>query len=80
MLSVNDLNAAFIRALNRRRRPAGTLTEASARLGVTREHLSRVLHGHRQSASLTRRFRELEKAVVSNKPHTPKATHSNSTP
>jgi hypothetical protein len=37
-------------------------------LGVTREHLSRVLHGHRESASLTRRFRDLEKSLRKTNP------------
>jgi transcriptional regulator with XRE-family HTH domain len=37
-----------------------TLGEAAQKLGVTREHLSRVLHGHRESRSLTRRFAELQ--------------------
>lgn len=37
-----------------------TLTQAAAQLGVTREHLSRVLNGHRESRSLTRRFHALQ--------------------
>lgn len=41
----------------------GTLTEAAKRLAVTREHLSRVLHGHRQSRSLSRRYAELKQAA-----------------
>ncbi len=36
----------------------GVATSAE-RLGVTREHLSRVLHGHRVSRRLTKRFHEL---------------------
>ena len=40
-----------------------TITDAARVLGVTREHLSRVLHGHRQSRSLTRRYAELKKAA-----------------
>jgi hypothetical protein len=36
--------------------PRGAITAASAALGVTCEHLSRVLHGHRQSRSLSARF------------------------
>ena len=36
-----------------------SLTAAAQKLGVTREHLSRVLHGHRVSKSLCRRFAEL---------------------
>lgn len=43
------------------------LTEAAVLLNVTREHLSRVLHGHRESASLTRRFRALEKSMLKTK-------------
>jgi hypothetical protein len=41
-----------------------TLTYAAAQLGVTREHLSRVLNGHRQSRSLTRRFHALSAAAA----------------
>lgn len=33
--------------------------EAARRLGVTREHLNRVLNGHRESRSLIARYREL---------------------
>lgn len=36
------------------------LTLAARELGVTREHLSRVLHGRRISASLLRRYHELK--------------------
>ena len=36
------------------------ISRDAAVLGVTREHLSRVLHGHRISASLTRRYRNLQ--------------------
>ena len=32
---------------------------AAQRLGVTREHLNRVLRGHRQSRSLLRRYQAL---------------------
>ena len=35
------------------------MTAAARELGVTREHLSRVLHGHRVSASLLRRYAAL---------------------
>jgi hypothetical protein len=38
-----------------------TLTLAAQELEVTREHLSRVLHSHRVSRSLLRRYRELIK-------------------
>ena len=37
-----------------------TLTHAAAQLGVTREHLSRVLNGHRESRSLTSRYHALQ--------------------
>jgi hypothetical protein len=36
-----------------------TLSGAAVALGVTKGHLSRVLHGHRQSRSLMRRYTEL---------------------
>ena len=36
------------------------ISRDAAVLGVTREHLSRVIHGHRVSASLTRRYRNLQ--------------------
>ena len=36
--------------------PTLTLTAAAKALGVTREHLSRVLHGHRQSRRLLQRY------------------------
>lgn len=39
--------------------PRGFIALASRELGVTREHLSRVLHGHRQSQSLTARYTAL---------------------
>lgn len=51
-----------------RHRKASTgisLTHAAKELGVTREHLSRVLHGHRQSISLTKRFHDLTKSKKS---------------
>lgn len=38
------------------------ITEAARRLGVDRSHLWRVLAGRRESASLSRRYRELEGA------------------
>lgn len=37
-----------------------TITDAARAMGVSREHLSRVLHGHRQSRSLTSRYRLLQ--------------------
>ena len=37
-----------------------TITESAKILGVTREHLSRVLHGHRDSRSLTSRYNNLQ--------------------
>jgi hypothetical protein len=41
-----------------------TVGEAAERLGRTREHLSRVLHGHRPSRSLTRRYASLVKEFL----------------
>lgn len=35
------------------------LTAAARTLGVSRVHLSLVLHGHRQSLSLTKRYQKL---------------------
>ena len=43
------------RKINRRIAGIGT---AAAALGVTRQHLSYVLHGRRESASLLRRYAE----------------------
>ena len=37
---------------------------AAQRLGVTREHLNRVLRGHRQSRSLIRRYQALKQEVA----------------
>jgi len=37
-------------------RRRGAIAQAAREFGVTREHLSRVLHGHRESRSLTRRY------------------------
>lgn len=67
-----DLADAFVRCLHaatshghktsqpKAPRSSGiTLTESARKLGVTREHLSRVLHGHRISASLRRRYEAL---------------------
>ncbi|MEI7911128.1 MAG: helix-turn-helix domain-containing protein [Verrucomicrobiota bacterium] len=45
-----------------------SLTAAAKALGVTREHLSRVLHGHRVSASLSRRFAELSNPPKTTEP------------
>lgn len=39
--------------------PRLTVTKAAELLGVHRVHLSRVLHHHRQSRSLTRRYQQL---------------------
>lgn len=68
-MNVNDLHLAFLRAISRPKpvrvdaSPAESgglyLTDAARTLGVSREHLSRVLHGHRQSRSLTKRFTSL---------------------
>lgn len=45
--------------------PTGiTVTEDAKKLGVTREHLSRVLHGHRVSASLLKRYELLQPTQV----------------
>jgi len=38
------------------RRPRGIISKAAREFGVTREHMSRVLNGHRESRSLLRRF------------------------
>lgn len=45
------------------RRGVRTITEAARALGVTREHLSRVIHGHRHSRSLTARYSQLQKSA-----------------
>ena len=49
-----------------------TLTAAARALGVTREHLSRVIHGHRPSRSLTRRY-----TVLADAHQTTKLTNDN---
>lgn len=36
---------------------------AASRLGVTREHLNRVLRGHRQSKSLMQRYRQIVREI-----------------
>ncbi len=41
-----------------------TVTRAALLLGVTRPHLSYVLHGHRKSRSLMRRYRALKKEAA----------------
>lgn len=69
-LVVSDLRrkiATLPKAARRRPRASTriSLTDAAVRLRVTREHLSRVLHGHRQSQSLLRRFRQLETEATS---------------
>lgn len=38
-------------------------TLAAKKLGVTREHLNRVLRGHRQSRRLTTAFQKLQRAA-----------------
>jgi hypothetical protein len=48
-----------------------SLTAAAKSLGVTREHLSRVLHGHRISKSLCRRFAALNAAQPKTEPTKP---------
>jgi plasmid maintenance system antidote protein VapI len=40
-----------------------TITAAALALGVTRTHLSLVIHGHRQSRSLTARYAALKQAA-----------------
>lgn len=40
-------------------RPAIPTAQAARELGVSREHLSRVLHGHRQSVRLMGRYWKL---------------------
>lgn len=42
----------------RNRQPL-SVTQAALLLGVTREHLSRVIHGHRASRRLLARYRDL---------------------
>ena len=42
-----------------RKKKKVTVSAAARKLDVTREHLSRVLHGHRVSRSLTARYQEL---------------------
>ena len=49
-------------------KPSRGLTEAARTLGVTREHLSRVLHGHRVSARLLRRFSALTHPTPTHRP------------
>jgi len=39
-------------------------TAAAKKLNVSREHLNRVLRGHRESRSLLRRFRELQEEAA----------------
>lgn len=51
-----------------------TVTRAAELLGVTRTHLSYVLHGHRQSRRLTARYTALLQQVSNGKP-TPAAQH-----
>ena len=46
------------KTLTPRARIAG-LTHAARSLGVSRTHLSLVLHGHRESKSLTKRYEKL---------------------
>lgn len=43
------------------------LSDAARKLGVSRTHLSLVLHGHRESASLSRRYRELAGKAAASK-------------
>lgn len=40
-----------------------TITAAAQQLGVTRTHLSLVIHGHRQSRSLTARYTALKQSA-----------------
>lgn len=54
MMTTYDLEVAFLRAVANSR-PC-CVTTMAARLGVARETLSRVLHGHRSSLRLLRRF------------------------
>ncbi len=53
-----ELECAFLRAAARAQitRDGMTITEASRLAGVSRETLSRVLHGHRLSRRLCRLF------------------------
>jgi len=45
----------------RRRKRIENIVEHARALGVTRQHLSYVLHGHRQSPVLLRRYKKLIK-------------------
>jgi CRP-like cAMP-binding protein len=45
-----------------------TITDAARHLGVTREHLSRVIHGHRESRSLRARYSDLVSRVTNRNP------------
>ena len=58
--TTHDLQCAFLRpvAISRLRNGELTQTAAAQDLGVTLWHLNRVLKGHRQCASLLRRFIE----------------------
>ena len=58
-MTTYDLEVAFLRALAKSRQGT-SVTDAAVKLGVTRETLSRVLHGHRSSLRLLRRFLALK--------------------
>ena len=56
-MKLYDLELAFLRAAANSRKCCVTTT--AKQLGVSRETLSRVLHGHRPSLRLLRRFLEI---------------------
>lgn len=57
-MTARDLECAFLRAAAKGQLRADGMTqrEAARQLGVTHEHLNRVLCGHRLSAALCRRL------------------------
>jgi hypothetical protein len=59
----SECKTDFARIFNFSPLPAGQGGLAH-KLGVTREHLNRVLRGHRQSRSLLRRYDELMKQAA----------------
>jgi plasmid maintenance system antidote protein VapI len=51
---------------NEKKKAPITQTEAAEELGVSREHLNRVLNGHRQSRRLTRAYNDLVRKCSAN--------------
>jgi len=69
----NETNIPFVivtRQTSKKTRKSNTFmgrvsqTAAAKKLNVSREHLNRVLRGHRESRSLLRRFRELQEEAA----------------